>query len=166
MLLLITATIMGLTAGIFYCWSVSVTRGLAPLPDREYITAFQSLNREIQNPLFFLCFFGSAVLLPVSAWQQYDPSLPPRFWLLLAASIAYILGVIVLTIAGNVPLNEALDTFNTQTATVEEISARRTTFEGPWNRLNNIRTVVCIVCLLLTILACLVKDNIREFKLP
>lgn len=155
---------MGLTAGIFYCWSVSVTIGLAPLIDKEYITAFQSLNRKIQNPLFFLCFFGSALLLPISTWLHYEQPVQLRFWLLLAASIIYLAGVIGVTIIGNVPLNQALDNFNVASANNTEIAARRLIFEAPWNRLNNTRTVACIVSLVLTILACLVKHDIRELK--
>ena len=159
MLLLITTIIMGLTAGIFYCWSVSVTRGLSLLPDKEYITAFQALNRAILNPLFFICFMGIAILLPVSTWIYYQKPLPFRFWLLLAASILYLAGVIGVTMAGNVPMNNSLDAFNTITATTAEISAKRTSYESRWNFLNNIRTVTCIICLTLTVLACLKTQN-------
>lgn len=162
MLLLITTIIMGLTAGIFYCWSVSVTRGLALLPDKEYITVFQALNRAILNPLFFVCFMGIAILLPVSTWVNYQRPLPTRFWLLLAASILYLAGVIGVTIAGNVPMNNSLDIFNANTATAAEISAKRTSYEARWNFLNNIRTVSCIICLTLTVLACLATRDSRE----
>jgi len=164
MLLLITATIMGLTAGIFYCWSVSVTRGLAALPDKEYIICFQSLNRAILNPLFFTCFLGSAVLLPASAWQQYAQPVPLRCWLLLAAALVYIFGVIVVTMAGNVPMNDSLDAFNAASATATEIADKRAGFESPWNSLNNIRTVACVIALVLAILACLVKEPVRELS--
>jgi len=157
MVLIITTIITGLSAGIFYCWSVSVTRGLAVLPDKEYITAFQALNREIQNPLFFVCFFGPVFLLPISAWQSYEQPLPLRFWLLLSAAIIYIVGVIVVTMVGNVPMNDSLDTFNVAPVTAKEIADKRNLFEAPWNNLNNIRTFACIVSFSLTTIACMVK---------
>jgi uncharacterized membrane protein len=157
MILLIATTIIGLTAGIFYCWSVSVTKGLAPLPDKEYITVFQSLNREIQNPLFFLCFLGSAIILPVSAWMNFGQPVQLRFWLLLAASAAYIIGVIGVTF-----MNDAMDVFNVNSATAAEIAHQRITFETPWNNLNNIRTVACIISFVLTVLACFDGHDIRE----
>ena len=157
--------IMGLTAGIFYCWSVSVTRGLALLPDKEYITAFQSLNRAILNPLFFACFFGTVILLPVSTWVSYAKPLPVRFWLLFAASLLYLIGVIGVTMGGNVPMNEALDKFNPAIVTDAEITAKRIAYEARWNMLNNIRTVTCVICLVLTLLACMVTPGARVIEL-
>jgi uncharacterized membrane protein len=159
MILLITTVIMGLTAGIFYCWSVSVTPGLALLSDKEYIDAFQQLNRAILNPLFLLCFMGTLFLLPISTWVYYQKPLPLRFWLLLAASILYLVGVMGVTMMANVPMNEALDTFNTNTATIAEISAKRQGHEGQWNFLNNIRTICCIICLTLTVIACMTASD-------
>ena len=165
MMLFITIIITGLVAGIFFCWSVSITKGLAALPDKEYIDVFQSLNREIQNPLFFICFFGAAILLPVSAWQNYEQPQPLRFWLLLAASFIYLVGVMVVTVVGNIPLNESLDTFNTASATMSEVATRRLIFEKPWNQLNNLRTVASVIAFVLLILACFVKHSIAEIKI-
>jgi uncharacterized membrane protein len=165
MLLFITTIITGLIAGVFFCWSVSVTKGLAPLPDKEYIDVFQSLNREIQNPLFFICFFGAAILLPVSTWQHYEQPLPLRFWLLLAASVIYLVGVIAVTVVGNIPMNESLDTFNTASATMPEMATCRINFEKSWNQLNNIRTVASVIAFVLIILACFVKQPIEEIKI-
>jgi len=59
-------------------------------------------------------------LLPISTWVHYQKPLPLRFWLLLAASILYIVGVMGVTMMANVPMNDALDTFNVNTATIAE----------------------------------------------
>jgi len=165
MILLITTVIMGLTAGIFYCWSVSVTKGLALLSDKEYITTFQQLNRAIQNPLFFICFMGTFFLLPLSTWLQYQKPLPVSFWFLLAASIIYFVGVMGVTMGASVPMNNELDVFNTETATIADISAKRIGFEARWNFLNDIRTISCIICLTLTVLACITGNNSKEIRL-
>ena len=165
MILLITTVIMGLTAGIFYCWSVSVTPGLALLSDKEYITTFQQLNKAIQNPLFFTCFMGTMFLLPLSTWVHYQKPLPLSFWLLLAASIIYFVGVMGVTMGANVPMNNEMDVFNTATATIAELSAKRIAFEAKWNFLNNIRTISCILCLTLTVLACITGSNSKELRL-
>ena len=151
MILFLTTIVMGLTAGIFYCWSVSVTPGLALLPDKEYITAFQSLNRAILNPMFLFCFMGLVFLLPLSAFISYHKPLPVAFWLLCAASLVYILGVMGVTMAGNVPMNEALDKFNTAAASPADLAATRAGFEAQWNFLNNIRTVSCVISFALTV---------------
>jgi len=150
MILFLTTIVMGLTAGIFYCWSISVTRGLALLPDKEYITAFQALNRAILNPMFLLCFMGLVFLLPLSAFTTWHKPLPAAFWLLCAASLIYIIGVMGVTMAGSVPMNDALDKFNAAAASPSDLAATRAGFEAQWNFLNNIRTVSCVVSFGLT----------------
>ena len=50
----------GLIAGVFYAYAVSVNLGLAAQPDADYVAAMQAINERIQNPLFFLSFFGAS----------------------------------------------------------------------------------------------------------
>jgi uncharacterized membrane protein len=148
MLLLITTGITGLIAGLFYCWSVSVTRGLALLPDREYLLVFQQLNRAILNPLVLVAFMGLVFLLPIVTWTHYQRPLPRTFWLLLCATFLYLVGVIGITMFGNVPMNNALDVFDINAASPAQIAAKRLAFETRWNSLNNVRTVACIASFL------------------
>ncbi|RFS20484.1 DUF1772 domain-containing protein [Chitinophaga silvatica] len=145
---IITITILGLVAGIFYCWSVSVTRGLALLPDKEYILAFQKLNQAIQNPLFFICFFGPLILLPVCIWRNFSICL-------LLAILSYYIGVLGVTIVGNIPLNNLLETFSVQGAKIEELRLMRAQFELRWNTLNHIRTLCSLASFILTLIAML-----------
>ena len=153
------ATTIALMAGLFYAYSCSVNPGLNRLSDTGYVAAMQSINRAIQNPIFFISFFGAPILLILNTWVQYSQSLSFRFWFLLGATIVYLVGVLGVTILGNIPLNEGLDSFNVQTASLEEIAAQRATFEGPWNKLHTIRTLASILALILVIVACL---NPRE----
>jgi uncharacterized membrane protein len=155
LLLIVTAVATALTAGLFYAWSCSVTPGLALVDDATYITAFRAMNRAIQNPVFFATFMGTAVLLPVSAFLQYRQGTQMQFWLLLAASAVYLTGVMGVTVAGNVPMNDALDAFNLKAASVQDLAVQRANFEGPWNRLNTIRTLSSLVTIVLVILACM-----------
>ena len=70
-ILVITATMTALMAGLFYAWSCSVMLGFARLPDREFVSAMQSTNRAIQNLVFFTAFFGAPILLPLSVFLHY-----------------------------------------------------------------------------------------------
>lgn len=153
MLLLITTIVTGLMAGLFYSWSISVTRGLALLPDREYLAAFQQLNRAILNPLFLFAFMGLAILLPVTTGLHYHRPPSAAFGLLIAASALYLIGVLGITMFGNVPMNESLDAFNIDTATPAQLAAKRAAFEDRWNFLNDIRTVCCLGSFILTVIA-------------
>ena len=154
-LLIMTATTTALMAGLFYAFSCSVNLGLARLSNAEYISAMQSINRAIQNPIFFAAFFGAPILLPLSVFLHYGQPLSVRFWFLLAATIIYLIGTFGAPIFGNVPLNNILDRFDLQAASEAEIAVQRTNFEGRWNNLNTIRIVTSTLAIMLVITACL-----------
>ena len=155
--LLASAFTTALIAGLFYSYSCSVNPGLGKLTDANYLSAMQSINREILNPVFFMSFMGTLVLLPLSTWLQYNPSAPLRFYLLLGATLAYGAGTFGVTMFGNVPLNNALDAFHIQSASPEALSQQRALFEKPWNQLHCIRTFFNAIALILVLLSCMNK---------
>jgi uncharacterized membrane protein len=59
-LTLISALGCGLMAGFFFAFSACVMNALARLPAAQGITAMQSINVTVINPLFGLAFFGTA----------------------------------------------------------------------------------------------------------
>jgi uncharacterized membrane protein len=153
--LIVTTTFTGLMAGLFFSYSFSVVAGLGKLPDIQYLMAMQSINREIQNPVFFICFFGALISLPVCTYFQYSVASSLVFRLVLLAAIIYLVGSFAVTAIGNIPLNNALDKFDVATAAKEAISAQRTAFESRWNNLNTLRTVASILSFILLVTACL-----------
>ena len=158
-ILIITGTTTALSAGVFYTWSCAVIPGMARLSNTEYIRAMQSFNIAIQNPVFFISFLGTAVLLPVCTYMHHSQPAANRFWFLLAATVIYLIGVLGVTIFGNIPLNENLAGFNLQTALPETIALQRTKFEIPWNNLNTIRTVSSILAIILVMIACIKAES-------
>lgn len=158
LILLLTVTLTALIAGLFYSYACSVNLGLGKLTDVQYISAMQSINREILNPIFFASFMGTLLFLPISSWLEYNQSgFSASFWLLAAAAIVYAIGTFGITISCNVPLNESLDKFVVNSATIEQIAAQRKSFEIPWNRYNTIRTVAAIISMVLAIASCIIK---------
>ena len=143
----------GLITGLFYAYDFSVVGGLGQLDDRAYLSAFQSINRVIQNPAFFTSFMGTLVVLPLATYMNYKVISMPAFYLMLAAALVYIIGVFGVTMFGNVPLNNALDAFDITTATDASMKQMRSQFEGPWNMLNHIRTFSCVVSFVLLIVS-------------
>lgn len=157
LVLIITAVLTALIGGLFYAYSCSVILGLGKLSDAEYLKAMQHINREILNPVFFLSFMGTAILLPVSAFLFRAQ--PPFIFLLLAA-LAYLIGVFGVTVAGNVPMNDMLDQFDISGATTDAIKQMRDNFESRWNFLNNIRTVFSVISIILVVCACIWNKDI------
>ena len=84
--------------------------GFKRLDDKQFIKAFQVTDRVIQNnhPLFLLVWIGSAIALIIFAFYAYKSLHGVDFFLLVLATVAYIAGVQVSTIAINLPLNNNL----------------------------------------------------------
>lgn len=158
LIVLSTGFFTALIAGLFYAYSCSVNIGLGRLADAGYLRAMQSINRAILNPVFFASFMGTLVLLPVCTWIVYknQPG-SASVYLLLFATLIYLVGVFGVTMFGNVPLNEILDKLDISSATGDELKVQRAAFENPWNRLNLVRTIGSLISLLLTLAAIVIR---------
>jgi uncharacterized membrane protein len=147
-----------LIAGLFYSYSCSVNIGLGRLPDDAYLRAMQSINRAILNSWFFASFIGTLILLPICTWMLYrHEAASTGFYLILSATLIYLIAVFGVTMFGNVPLNEALDKLDIGSASPGELEVRRVQFERPWNNLNLTRTIGALISLLLTLAALTVR---------
>ncbi len=158
-LLFTAAFLSALISGLLFAYSCSVNPGLHRLSDTAYLSAMQEINRAILNPAFFLCFLGPAILLPFSAWFHFGQN-ERIFWYLCGASLFYLAGVMGVTMFGNVPLNQALDTFRLAESSPAELAAQRSAFEGPWNSLHFIRTIASLVSLILILLGIFAKKSV------
>ncbi|WP_205943296.1 anthrone oxygenase family protein [Pedobacter frigoris] len=125
--LISTAIFTALMAGFFFSYSVSVSLGLGKLGNKEFLNAMRNINREVQNPLFFICFFGSLIMLCFSTFYYKSNTF---FSFLLCAFLIYTIGVFLVTILVNVPLNNKLDNFDLANATEITITQMRNTFEN------------------------------------
>lgn len=154
-LLILTTFSSGLIAGLFYAWSISVTPGIAKISDGSYLEAFQSMNRAILNPVFFSFFMGLLFLLPLLSYMYYSPVLSNQFWLIISATVIYLLGVMAITIFGNVPLNNTLEVLHIESMSQEQMESFRYGFEKQWNDLNTIRTICSSFTFILLLIACI-----------
>lgn len=136
-LLLVVCT--GLSAGLCFTWSNSITPGIGKLDDFGFLMSFQQMNRVILNPTFFIVFIGPFFLgaMNLFIFKNISANL---WWFLLVAVLIYFLGVILVTVFGNVPLNEILDKSNLETLNRTELRELREAFEHKWNQLHLVRT--------------------------
>lgn len=148
----------GLSAGLFFAWSISVIPGTQRVTDEVYLQTMQSINRAILNPVFFAVFFGSVLLLGLSSIYEFHSS-KLVFSFFLAASITYSIGTIGVTGLGNVPLNDQLETMDLTSLTEREISAFRTFYETKWNKLHAIRTGFAVLSFLLALIGLLIDTK-------
>jgi uncharacterized membrane protein len=148
----------GLMAGVYFAFSVSVNLGLAAQPDATYVATMNAINDRIENPLFFLSFFGAAVLPLAMLGYYYRRPRSGRFWLVALASVFYIGGSFLLTSFVNVPMNTQLATVDSD-APAWVLATARDAYERPWDFWNGVRTVFSVLAFLALIGACLLRDE-------
>ncbi len=98
----------GLVAGVFFAFSAFVMKAFSRLPALQGIGAMQSVNVVVLNPCFLGVFLGTALLsllALVLAWMHWGS---PRAAWLAAGGVLYLVGCLGVTMACNVPRNEAL----------------------------------------------------------
>lgn len=143
----------GLTAGLCFTWYNAVTPGIGRLDNLSFLKAFQAMNRAIINGKFMIVFFGPVLLLFLNTYLFKGNSI--SFWLFLTAAILFFIGIGLVTIFGNVPLNEVLDKSNLEALSNVELQELRDKFEQPWNRFHTIRTLSSFSAFVLLIIGML-----------
>ena len=104
---LLAATItMGLVAGVIALYAHTIMPGLRKTGDHTFVAAFQQTDRAIINPWFMTAFGGALVLTLLAGIANHGTGALP--WIAVAFGL-YLVAVVV-TIAVNVPLNDAIKT--------------------------------------------------------
>lgn len=158
--LLLTLLLVGLSAGLFYAWAVSVIPGTKRISDNSYLETMQMINRAILNPYFFIIFLGPVILLFINTYHEYRIGRAEAFWLLLSASLAYLIGTFGITVVGNVPLNEWLDEFQLEELTTVRLSNIRKGYEQKWNRYHFWRTFFAVLAFCLSLLVVFIGEKV------
>ena len=135
----------GLSAGLFLAWQISVIPGTKKVSDQVYLETMQHINREILNPIFFVVFLAPIVLSILQGYQHYTTGTDLVFWLIITASIIYIIGTFGVTGLGNVPLNDMLEVTDLSKISPSELELLRIQYEPKWNLYHLIRTICAVL---------------------
>jgi uncharacterized membrane protein len=121
---LATALGCGCVAGAFFAFSSFVMPALKRLPPAHGIPAMQSINKLAVTPAFMAAVFGTGAI----SWGERPVAL------VLAGGALYFVGVIGVTIARNVPLNQRLAKLHFQDADPTDRWDEYVTKWTAWNR--------------------------------
>jgi uncharacterized membrane protein len=138
---LVSALGCGLIAGVFFAFSTFVMKALASLPPAQGIAAMQSINVTVLNPWFLGTFLGTAtacIFVVVSSLLTWHK---PATAYLIVGSALYLFGTVLVTIAFNVPRNEALAAVDPTSADAASLWAGYVT---GWTIWNHVRTAAAL----------------------
>jgi len=145
----------GLVAGVFLSFSDFVMKALASAQTASGIEAMQLINRRVYGSVFLSLLMGAgalclglmigAVLLPLGAAGKW----------IMAGGLSYLLGVLLVTMICNVPMNKRLDRMSARAGASATFWAWYANRWTQWNHLRSAAAAGSTVCFLL---ACLLLE--------
>lgn len=128
------AVATALAAGVLYAFSAFVIAGLRSTPPEQAGAAMRGINVHAQRAPLMLLMLASLGLPIAAAVVGGNESAAGAPWAITGAVTA-VLGILVITAVGNVPLNERL-------ARASDLGDMWRRFVGPWMRWNHTRTAL------------------------
>ncbi|UWQ19166.1 DUF1772 domain-containing protein [Jannaschia sp. M317] len=125
-----------LVAGVFLTFSELVMPSLSVAQPAAGSEAMQIVNRRVFRTLFLTLTLGLGPVSALALWLGWgNPAI-------MAGAVAYLLGVIGVTVAGNVPMNERLAAMPDGSAAAQ---AYWPAYAQGWTRWNHLRVLGGIV---------------------
>ncbi|PDT77018.1 anthrone oxygenase family protein [Bradyrhizobium sp. C9] len=140
----------GLLAGVYFAFSAFVMTALGRIDQAAGISAMNAINVDIVRSLFMPLFLGTTlscaalVVLGGLRWPE------PGALAMICGGGLYVVGMFVVTIAFNVPLNDQLAATDPASAAAAPVWARYLT---DWTFWNHVRTIVSLAATTLFIVA-------------
>ena len=138
----------GLLAGLYFSFSVFIMSALDRLGPAAGAAAMNSINavilRSLFMPVFLLTSLASLVLAAIGVLRWGEPGAA----LSIAGGLCYFVGMFVVTMAFNVPLNNQL-----QSSQAADVEANWRRYVAVWTRWNHVRTLASLAASALFIAA-------------
>ena len=132
----------GLMAGVYFAFSTFIMTSLGRLDQAAGIAAMNAINVDIVRSLFMPLFLGTTVagaaLVVMGALRLSEPGAIS----MIAGGGLYVIGMFVVTMAFNVPLNNALAAVQPSAPAADAVWA---TYLKDWVFWNHVRTVASVV---------------------
>jgi uncharacterized membrane protein len=135
-----------LVGGIFFAFSSFIMKALAQVPTAEGISAMQSINVVVINPSFLSVFFGTAVLSLVASGLALVGWAHPAGPFFVGGALFYLGGTVLVTMFGNVPLNNQLAAISHADHSTRAVWER---YLNRWTMWNHVRTAAAMIAALL-----------------
>jgi uncharacterized membrane protein len=140
----------GVAAGVFFTFSTFVMRGLSRLPAEQGMAAMQAINVTAINPWFMGVWAGTG-LVCVAVIVLSASHLGCASGFRVAGALAYLVGSIGVTIAFNVPRNNALGAISAASPAAPELWASYLREWCAWNHVRTVTSIIASAALLLAV---------------
>lgn len=131
-----------MVGGVFQSFSDFVMRSLSAARDAAGVEVMQMINRKVFSSVFLFTALGlGPALIAASVYASIFLPPGPTAWIV-GGSAIYLIAVLLVTIVGNVPMNERLDNMpagDADTTVYWRHYGRR------WTHLNHMRTIGCAI---------------------
>ncbi len=128
----------GLIAGVFLTFSDFVMKSLSAAGHTSGIEVMQLINRKVYGSLFMVLLIGMLVIsVVVSTYAALYMAGSSAVWILAGCAL-YVIGVFIVTVAFNVPMNQRLDAMNSESA---EAVSYWSVYASSWTLWNHVRTI-------------------------
>ncbi|MGW7056883.1 anthrone oxygenase family protein [Streptomyces sp. NPDC054887] len=152
LLIALAVVATGLYAGFMLIFLTGVMPALGRLTDEQFTAAMRRVNEDVPRAVFVSVMLAS-VAFPAAALAVPQDGRSGAQWALLGAGLALVVLNHLVTIIGNIPLNDALAA-SERTGAAD--SDARAAFETRWNRLHLVRTLLVTAGFVLVVSAALV----------
>lgn len=139
-----------LVGGVFFGFSSFIMAGLGRLAPEQGASAMNSINVTVINPAFMTALFGTGLLCLIAAAMALGSLGSLDGKLILAAALLYVIGCDGVTMALNVPLNNALARAPVGTPEGAALWAR---YLKDWTFWNSVRTAASFAAAILFVAA-------------
>ncbi|MGW4052965.1 anthrone oxygenase family protein [Streptomyces sp. NPDC004779] len=140
LLLALAVVSTGLYAGFFLIFLTGIMPALGRLSDAAFVTAMRRVNEAVPRAVFMVVFVAAAAL-PLAAYLvPVEGRTGTDRWLVLAGFVCAVLNHLI-TVVGNVPLNNALAAAEVPD---EDPAVSRAAFEPRWNAYHRVRTALIV----------------------
>lgn len=147
----------GIMAGFFWTYTFNVNLATAQLDGATYARVQSLFNVNVRHAMFFSFFFGSALAAVAALVFNYKHNRQPSFWLLAAAAVIYIFGIILFTKFVNLPLNYYTESWNPQQLPNDWASVRTR-----WNEANAWRVLAAGLSFVLSLSALVMRSTTNK----
>lgn len=145
-----------LIAGVFLAFSDFVMKSLYAANPAGGIESMQMINRKVYGSIFLTLLIAmSAASVVLALYAAFGMTGPSVVWIIAGCAL-YVIGVFLVTVVFNVPMNQRLDGMSHASA---ETAAYWATYATSWTLWNHVRTLASAGAAVCFLIGCLVLNG-------